>query len=126
MKIEHAAVYVRDLESAKDFFVHYFAARAGQKYRNETTQFESYFLSFAGGARLELMTRPELQKSVAQPAVGYAHIAFSVGSREEVDRLTAQLKADGCRLISGPRVTGDGYYESCVAGPEEICIELTI
>ena len=54
------------------------------------------------------------------------HLAFSVGRREKVDQLTERLKSDGYKVLSGPRVTGDGYYESCVAGPEENQIEITV
>ena len=56
---------------------------------------------------------------------GYAHIAFSVGSKEKVDELTAQLKADGYEAVSGPRTTGDGYYESCMVAIEGNQIEIT-
>ena len=57
---------------------------------------------------------------------GYVHIAFSVGSKEKVDELTAHLKAEGYDVISGPRTTGDGYYESCVVVIEGNQIELTV
>ena len=126
MKIEHAAMYVRDLEAARAFFMRYFAAEAGARYQNPKTGFQSYFLTFDDGARLEIMNRPELT-GADQPAerAGYAHIAFSLGSREAVDRLTAQLQADGYAVVSAPRVTGDGYYESCILDAEGNRIELT-
>ncbi len=126
MKIEHAAMYVRDLETARAFFMRYFAAEAGARYQNPKTGFQSYFLTFDDGARLEIMNRPELT-GADQPAerAGYAHIAFSLGSREAVDRLTAQLQADGYAVVSAPRVTGDGYYESCILDAEGNRIELT-
>lgn len=127
MRIEHAAMYVRDLEAAKRFFETYFGAEAGGMYHNSRTGFQSYFLSFDGGARLEIMTRPDMDDLEKTPGrTGYAHLAFSVGSREGVDELTARMKADGCEVISGPRMTGDGYYESCIAGPEGNLVEITI
>ena len=127
MRIEHAALYVEDLEGARAFFEEYFGAVSGPMYHNLKTDFRSYFLSFDGGARLEVMTRPGLEKGDSAAArVGWAHLAFSAGSREEVDRLTERLGRAGYPVLSGPRTTGDGYYESCVAGPEGIPIEITV
>lgn len=54
------------------------------------------------------------------------HIAFSIGSKEKVDVLTAMLKADGYKVVSGPRTTGDGYYESCIVAIEGNQIEITV
>ncbi len=125
MRIEHIAMYVRDLEAAKAFFTRYLEATSGGEYHNESTGFRSYFLSFADGARLELMTRPsmiELPKDHMR--TGLAHMAFSVGSREAVDRLTNELRADGYQVLSGPRTTGDGYYESCIVAIEGNVIEI--
>lgn len=96
-------------------------------YHNVKTNFRSDFLTFDNGPRLEIMTRPELSngaKALAQ--TGYIHIAFSVGGKETVDVLTQRLKRDGYAVISGPRTTGDGYYESCIVGVEENQIEITI
>ena len=126
MTIGHAAVYVRDLEGARAFFETYFQAVSGPEYHNPATRFRSYFLSFGGGARLELMTRPGLEDAPADPGVGWAHLALSAGSRAAVDALTGRLARAGYAVLSGPRVTGDGYYESCVAGPEGIRLELTV
>lgn len=127
MRIEHVALYVNDLDAAKRFFTRYFGARSNELYHNATTGFRSYFLSFDDGARLEIMTRPDmddLEKSLAR--TGLVHLAFSVGSPEAVDRLTAQLAADGYRVASGPRTTGDGYYESCIVALEGNQIEITV
>ena len=127
MKIEHIAMYVKYLEKAKEFFVKYFNASANQGYHNKKTDFRSYFLSFDDGARLELMNRPNLEdqeKKLAQ--TGYIHIAFRLGSKKAVDDLTLKMKSDGYEVISGPRTTGDGYYESCIIGLEGNQIELTI
>ena len=126
MRIEHAAVYVNDIEAEKEFFTRYFGASAGEMYHNKNTGFSSYFLSFDGGARLELMTAPELQ-DMDKPGLrtGCAPLGFSVGSCKEVDALTERLRADGYAVVSGPRVTGDGYYESCVLDAEGNRIEMT-
>lgn len=127
MRIEHIAMYVNDLDAARDFFVKYFGANSNDGYHNKTTDFRSYFLTFDDGARLELMTRPNMvDDDKALQRTGYIHIAFSVGSKEKVDELTARLKQDGYQVISGPRTTGDGYYESCVVGIEGNQIEITV
>ena len=127
MKIEHIALYVNDLAAARDFFVRYFGASSNEGYHNEKTGFRSFFLTFEGGTRLELMTRPameDLEKPLTR--TGFAHIAFSVGSREQVDALTKRLQTDGFEVVSGPRVTEDGYYESCVVALEGNQIEITV
>ena len=127
MKIEHAAMYVNDLEAARDFFVNYLGGKANDGYHNKTTGFRSYFISFEGGARLEIMNKPQLddaEKSINR--TGYAHIAFSAGNKDAVDKLTQRLKADGFEVLSGPRTTGDGYYESCIIGIEDNQIEITV
>lgn len=126
MRIEHTAIYVNDIEAEKKFFTRYFGASAGEMYHNKNTGFSSYFLSFDGGARLELMTAPRLQDMDKLPLrTGFAHLAFSVGSCKEVDALTERLRADGYAVVSGPRVTGDGYYESYVLDAEGNRIEIT-
>ncbi|MCR5227944.1 MAG: VOC family protein [Eubacterium sp.] len=127
MKIEHIAMYVNDLEAARDFFVKYLGGTSNDGYHNDITGFRSYFISFDDGARLEIMNKPAMEDSPKSAnRTGYIHIAFSVGSAEEVDRLTKQLREDGFEVLSGPRTTGDGYYESCVIGVEGNQIEITI
>lgn len=127
MQIEHIALYVNDLEEARRFFITYLGAKSNEGYHNPRTGFRSYFLSFDGGARLELMNKPEMPDFPKElTRTGYAHLAFSVGSKEAVDALTATLKADGYAVVSGPRTTGDGYYESCIVVIEGNQIELTI
>ena len=127
MKIEHIAMYVNNLEAARDFFVKFLDGHSNDGYHNKTTDFRSYFICFDGGARLETMTKPEM-KNQEKPLnrTGYAHIAFSVGSKEKVDELTERLKSDGFEVVSGPRTTGDGYYESCVVVIEGNQIEITV
>lgn len=126
MIIEHVALYVNDLEAARDFFVTYLDGKPNGGYHNPRTDFRSYFITFDGGARLELMTKPNLaDQEKLLNRTGYAHIAFSVGSREKVDELTARLQAAGYDVVSGPRTTGDGYYESCVVVVEGNQIEIT-
>ena len=126
MRIEHVAMYVNSLKEARDFFVRYFGAVSNEGYHNKKTDFRSYFLTFEAGARLELMNRPGMEDpEKAGARTGYIHLAFSAGSREAVDALTNRLRADGYEVLSGPRVTGDGYYESCVLGPEGNQIEIT-
>lgn len=127
MKIEHIAMYVNDLEGVRDFFVKYLDAASNDGYHNQKTDFRSYFLSFDDGARLEIMNKPQMEDGVKPLArTGYIHMAFSVGSKERVDFLTRQMKNDGYKVVSGPRTTGDGYYESCIVGIEGNQIELTV
>jgi len=127
MKIEHIAMYVNNLEATRDFFVNYFGGKSNDGYYNPNTDFRSYFITFDDGARLEIMKKPEMDE-LDKPLnrTGYIHLAFSVGSKEAVDELTARMKADGYEVVSGPRTTGDGYYESCIAGIEGNQIEITV
>jgi lactoylglutathione lyase len=129
MRLEHVAVWTRDLERLRTFYERYFDARANARYESVNRPgFTSYFLTFpAGGGRLELMSVPDLSDSGAAdgPVVGYAHLALAVGSRDAVDALTARLRADGARVRSAPRVTGDGYYEAVVEDPDGNELEIT-
>ncbi|MCH1981408.1 VOC family protein [Ruminococcus sp. OA3] len=127
MKIEHIAMYVDDLEGVRAFFTEYFHAKSNNGYHNRKTDFKSFFLTFDDGTRLELMNRPQMsddEKPLAR--TGFIHMAFSVGSEEKVNELTRRLKDGGYQVLSGPRTTGDGYYESCVLGPEGNQIEITV
>lgn len=127
MQIEHIAMYVNDLENVKEFFIKYFQAESNDGYHNKKTDFKSYFLTFEHGARLELMQRPDMDdKEKSLLRTGFVHIAFRVGSKEQVDALTERLKQDGYEVISGPRTTGDGYYESCILDMEGNQIEITV
>ena len=127
MKIEHVAIYFNDLEGARNFFIKYFGAKSNEIYHNPRTNFQSYFLSFDDGACLEIMNKPEMDDAPKTlNRTGFIHLAFSVGSKEKVDALTLQLKNDGYEVISEPRVTGDGYYESCVVAFKDNQIEITV
>lgn len=126
MKIEHIAMYVNDLELAKQFFEKYMGGVSNDMYHNKKTGFKSYFLTFDDGARLELMNKPDMEDTYKSlKRTGFIHIAFSVGSKEKVDLLTEEMKKDGYEVISGPRTTGDGYYESCIVAIEGNQIEIT-
>ncbi len=128
MNIEHIAIWTKDLEGLKDFYLNHFDALVNDKYVNAAKGFESYFLSFASGARLELMYRPDLDASATplENTVGLTHLAFSVGSTGRVDSLTDELRDLGYTVVSEPRTTGDGYYESIISDPDGNLIEITI
>jgi len=129
VRIEHIAIWVKDLEKQKSFYEKYFHAKAGEKYVNSKKNFQSYFLAFDSGARLELMHQPEIPKNrndVVKQNQGLIHFAFSLGSKEKVDSLTSILKNDGFTVLDGPRTTGDGYYESVFLDLEGNRIEITI
>lgn len=128
MKIEHIAIWTRNLEQLKDFYVTYFGAQANAKYRNPAKGFESYFLSFSSGTRLELMCRPEVAANPSAPEmpIGLTHLAFSIGSEESVDTLTDEIRSAGYTVVDEPRTTGDGYYESVIADPDGNLIEITV
>ncbi len=127
MKIEHLAIWVEDLEEMKKFYLKFFELKSNDKYVNNIKQFSSYFLSFASGARIELMRKPDLHKSphAAKEKLGFAHFAISVGSKEKVDSLTNLIRENGYTVVGEPRVTGDGYYESVISDPEGNLIEIT-
>jgi len=129
MTIEHVALWVQELEKSKDFYVEFFGGKPSDKYVNTAAGFESYFVTFDSGARLEIMRMPSIPQDtsdIEKQRTGYIHIAFSVGSRARVEELTARIRESGYRVISEPRQTGDGYYESCVLDPEGNRVEITL
>lgn len=120
------AIWVNDLEGVKEFYQTYFNGKSNIKYHNSEKEFESYFLTFDSGARLEIMRKQGINEQSRSNQIGWAHIAISLGSKEAVNQLTSRLKSDGYPTISGPRITGDGYYESVIEDPEGNLIELTV
>lgn len=128
MKIDHIALYCRDLEGMRQFFIDHFSAVSNEQYHNPRTGLRTYILTLHdGGARLELLQRPDtIDSDRSKPNIGFVHISFAVGSAQAVDSKTAELSGAGYRVASGPRTTGDGYYESCIIGPEGIQIEITV
>jgi lactoylglutathione lyase len=126
MRIEHVAIWTADLERLREFYENYFGATAGPRYENPRKQFLSYFLTFDGGARLELMQSPAVARGGMKEVMGgFAHVAVAIGSEQAVDALTAKLREDGYPVLDGPRRTGDGYYESVVLDPDGNRIEIT-
>ena len=127
MKIEHIAIWVKDLENMRAFYETYFLATSNDKYINSKKNFQSYFLSFDNGARLEIMQMPSIpndKNDIYKQFTGLIHFAMSVGSKEKVDALTEQLRTDGYEIIGEPRTTGDGYYESVILDPEKTELRL--
>ncbi len=125
VRIEHAALWVKDLDGVADFYVQHLGARAGELYRNPAKGFASRFLTFSSGARLEIMTRTGIETRAPVESLGYAHLALAVGDEAEVDALANAFKGAGIRIVDGPRRTGDGYYEFVVLDPEGNRVELT-
>ena len=125
MQISHVALWTDDLEKLKDFYVKYFGGKAGQKYVNPQKGFESYFISFDCGAALEIMSCKDVKSVSSKTCLGYCHAAFKTDSREEVIKLTKKLSEDGYKVVSGPRVTGDGYFESVICDPAGNLVEIT-
>ncbi|WP_405325099.1 VOC family protein [Fibrobacter sp.] len=140
MKIEHIAIWVKDIDKVCEFYRKYFGGVVQPLYHNPTKQFTSRFVTFDDGARLEIMHRPDIcvernvgiDKIVSHETLsdtqhlGFTHLSFSVGSKEEVDRLTQQMYSEGIPVVGQPRTTGDGYYESVVLDPEGNRIEITV
>jgi len=129
MHIEHVAIWTHDLERLCAFYETYFDAAPGEKYVNPAHHFESYFLSFSSGARLELMQMqgvPQTKNDPMAQFTGFIHMAMCLGSESEVDALTVRLRADGYRVVDDPRRTGDGYYEAAILDPDGNRIEITV
>ena len=119
----HAALYTSDIEKSKEYYVTYFDGKSNEIYKN-AKGFSSYFITFEQGARLEIMNQDEYNTK-EEKGMGYHHIAFSVGTKENVINLTKQIVEDGYLLVSPPRTTGDGYFESCVEDPDGNRVEIT-
>lgn len=127
-KIEHVALWVKDLEKMKGFFKYYFDAEPGEKYANPQKKFSSYFLRFENNTRLEIMTKDDIMESSPpdEKHTGWAHLAIATGSRDKVIEITEKLRKEGHLILGEPRTTGDGYFESVIQDPEGNRIELTI
>jgi lactoylglutathione lyase len=130
MKIEHSALWTKDLEASKNFYVKFFEGKAGNKYVSDKEDFQSYFVSFDGNARLEIMQIPmakiDTSDKYQEQFFGYSHLAFSVGSIEKVNALTEDLRKNNYIIVSEPRFTGDGYYESCILDADYNRVEITV
>lgn len=126
MKIEHIAIWVKDIDKVCEFYRKYFGGVVHPIYHNPVKQFTSRFVTFDDGARLEIMHRPDIDALFHVEHLGYAHLSFSVGSKEEVDRLTKEMSTDGIQVVGQPRTTGDGYYESVILDPEGNRVEITV
>lgn len=129
MKLEHVAIWTGDLERLKTYYQRYFGGVPNAKYTNEQKGFQSYFLTFQSGARLELMYRkdiPENQNDTVQAQhKGIIHLAFGVDSIVKVDQKAEELRNAGFPILSGPRKTGDGYYEFETLDPDNNRIEVS-
>jgi len=124
-RIEHIGVWVRDIDTVAAFYARYFGARIGDRYENPRKGFQSRFLAFASGARLEVMARTDVGTRGTGEALGFAHVAIAIGDEAAVDALAARFEADGVSVLDGPRRTGDGYYECVVLDPEGNRVEVT-
>ena len=128
MKLEHVAIWTEQLDVLRDYYIKYFQGSSNAKYVNEMKGFQSYFISFESGARLEIMSRidipPNLNDHIKQ-YLGIIHIAFAVETMEEVDKKAEELGTAGYSILSGPRRTGDGYYEFETLDPDNNRLEVT-
>jgi lactoylglutathione lyase len=122
MKLEHIAIWTDNVELLRNYYVSFFEGQSNEMYINPKTQFQSYFISFESGARLEIMSMPNIPENtndtINAQHKGIIHIAFSVATKQEVDAKAALLQANGFELLNGPRVTGDGYYEFVTLDPD--------
>jgi lactoylglutathione lyase len=124
-RLEHVGLWVRDLDTVAAFYEKHFGARIGSLYQNTRKGFESRFLEFAGGARLEVMRRTDITQRASDEQLGLAHVALAIGDEAAVDALAARFRAEGMPPLDGPRRTGDGYYECVVRDPEGNRVEVT-
>lgn len=125
MKLSHIALWTTQLEELREFYTTYFDGRSGEKYVNPAKGFESYFIHFSSGAALEIMRSTAVtDKSSGKPSIGLCHMAFETSGKEEVNALTERFREDGYRVVSEPRTTGDGFYESSIADPDGNLVEI--
>ena len=124
MQLTHVAIWTNDLERLRDFYMKYFNGTSNEKYVNTKKAFASYFVSFAGGASLEIMQRADITEPTDRASIGLTHFAFSVGSKEKVDEMIELFRRDGYSIIGEPRTTGDGFYEGALLDPDGNHIEV--
>lgn len=125
MKIEHIAIWAKDIEGLKNFYCKYFNGKSSELYVNEGKGFQSYFISFGDGARLEIMNSKKSQdRQSGDTIIGLAHFAIGFKTMFDVMEKTKTLKEDGFKILSEPRTTGDGYFESVVLDPEGNHLEI--
>ncbi|MBL7834456.1 MAG: VOC family protein [Cyclobacteriaceae bacterium] len=127
MTLEHVAIWTNRLEELREFYVMFFDGTCSSKYVNPVTQFESYFIRFGNGARLELMYKPNVPENLNDPIEQYRgiiHLAFDAGSMDAVDRMCNIMRDAGCTILRGPRKTGDGYYEFETLDPDNNRLEI--
>lgn len=124
MKIGHVALWTDRLEEVRSFYVRYFGGESSEKYVNAKKGFQSYFIRFAGETSLEVMSRTDVSGRSDSEKLGLCHFSFTIGTRDQVDALTERFRTDGYRVLSEPRLTGDGFYESAIADPDGNWVEL--
>jgi lactoylglutathione lyase len=129
MTVDHIAIWTNQLEKMKDYYVRYFSGRANRKYQNNENQYESYFVSFDSGSRIELMQKPgipeNLNDTVEKQYLGLIHLAFGVENMDLVNQKLKELAGDGYKILKGPRKTGDGYWEFETLDPDNNRIEVS-
>ena len=129
MTLEHVAIWTRQLENLRAFYITYFNGVSNEKYINHAKGFESYFISFASGARLELMSRADIPENQNDRSgfqhLGLIHLVFGVDTIAEVDQKAEMFRAAGFPILSGPRKTGDGYYEFETLDPDGNRLEVS-
>jgi lactoylglutathione lyase len=129
MVIDHVAIWTTQLEKLKDYYAKYFNGRPNKKYLNKDRHFESYFVSFDSGTRLELMQMPGIPQNLNDPAgkqyQGIIHLSFGMDNMDRVDDKFNELTKDGYKILRGPRKTGDGYWEFETLDPDKNRIEVS-
>ena len=124
MQLTHIAIWTNELERSRDFYIKYFNGKSNEKYVNPKKGFASYFVTFEGGASLEIMQRTDITRETADVFIGLAHFAFSTGSKEKVDVMIERFRSDGYKIVGEPRTTGVGYYEGAVLDPDGNIVEV--
>lgn len=124
MQLTHIAIWTNELERSREFYVTYFGGKSNEKYVNPKKGFASYFITFEGGASLEIMQRVDVTEEREGLFIGLAHFAFSVGSKENVNNMIEMFRKDGYTILGEPRTTGDGFYEGSVADPDGNIVEI--